>query len=409
VRFLQRLKREDDASMDEDSNDSKNSQKKPFECPICIESVDKSTETSELAILPCGHKLCVSCVDALVSRAPPSANPKESKKLKCPSCREKTLADEINYVSHGGSRVTMERHVGDVFDDSKPCQPIPDSDANIGPYADQLLYEQTVSIKGSWGTKIEAVTRRVLWLLDADRIGADPALKILIFSEWEDALKVVAAALSANSVTVSHPGGGGVKLRDVISEFSAGNSLDTSLGNILGNTSSGAMNNAVHVTPPECQTQSSDAHEDDGAGSQILPDSDGARTQGNALMGGRGSSDHMTRVPQRSTTTTRVLLLPLKRGANGLNLTCASHVLLLEPVLDLGLEQQCVKRVDRIGQTKQTWVHRFLLRDTVEENVFALSRRRRAGTGSEAQGDTDKNARGAGLTIGEAKLLIQGE
>ena len=117
----------------------------------------------------------------------------------------------------------------------------------------------------------------------------------------------------------------------------------------------------------------------------------------------------MTRVPQRSTTTTRVLLLPLKRGANGLNLTCASHVLLLEPVLDLGLEQQCVKRVDRIGQTKQTWVHRFLLRDTVEENVFALSRRRRAGTGSEAQGDTDKNARGAGLTIGEAKLLIQGE
>ena len=37
---------------------------------------------------------------------------------------------------------------------------------------------------------MEAVVRRVLWLLDESRAGADPATKVLVFSEWEDALRV---------------------------------------------------------------------------------------------------------------------------------------------------------------------------------------------------------------------------
>ena len=69
--------------------------------------------------------------------------------------------------------------------------------------------------------------------------------------------------------------------------------------------------------------------------------------------------------------------MPLRRGANGLNLTSAQHVILLEPVMDPGAEAQAMKRVDRIGQTKPTFVHRFTLLNTVEENVQALSRRRR--------------------------------
>jgi hypothetical protein len=44
--------------------------------------------------------------------------------------------------------------------------------------------------EGSWGTKVEAVVRRVLWLLDESRAGADSATKVLVFSEWEDALRV---------------------------------------------------------------------------------------------------------------------------------------------------------------------------------------------------------------------------
>ena len=71
-----------------------------------------------------------------------------------------------------------------------------------------------------------------------------------------------------------------------------------------------------------------------------------------------------------------VLLLPLKRAAHGLNLTEAQHVILVEPVIDPGLEAQAIKRVDRIGQLKPTCVHRFIIRHSIEENVFKLARQR---------------------------------
>ena len=55
-----------------------------------------------------------------------------------------------------------------------------------------------------------------------------------------------------------------------------------------------------------------------------------------------------------------VLLVPIKSGANGLNLTEATHVILLEPILNPGNELQAVGRVHRIGQTKPTFVHRLV-------------------------------------------------
>jgi hypothetical protein len=72
------------------------------------------------------------------------------------------------------------------------------------------------------------------------------------------------------------------------------------------------------------------------------------------------------------------LLLPLKSGANGLNLVEAQHVFLLEPVLNAKLEAQAVGRVHRIGQTRPTTVHRYIVRDTVEARIYGLLRARRA-------------------------------
>lgn len=57
------------------------------------------------------------------------------------------------------------------------------------------------------------------------------------------------------------------------------------------------------------------------------------------------------------------LLIPVQSGANGLNLTEATHVLLMEPILNPGSELQAIGRVHRIGQTKPTVVHRYVLDD----------------------------------------------
>ena len=56
----------------------------------------------------------------------------------------------------------------------------------------------------------------------------------------------------------------------------------------------------------------------------------------------------------------RVLLLAIKQGGNGLNLTAAQHVILVEPLLSSGLEAQAAGRVDRVGQTRETHVHRWV-------------------------------------------------
>lgn len=54
----------------------------------------------------------------------------------------------------------------------------------------------------------------------------------------------------------------------------------------------------------------------------------------------------------------RCMLLNLKSGAKGLTLVEANHVFLLEPVFNAANEAQAVNRVNRIGQTKPTTVHR---------------------------------------------------
>jgi E3 ubiquitin-protein ligase SHPRH len=236
-------------------------------------------------------------------------------------------------------------------------------DSSLGTDFEQNAFESSAVVKGSWGTKIEAVTRRALYLLDENRSGADPETKIIVFSEWEDALRVTAAALRANGVVVAHPGGGGKKMRDAVEAFAAKRSERSERALVPGTGTAGALG---------VKTATADT--------------------------ARGSEE------------ARVLLMPLRRGANGLNLTSAQHVILLEPVMDPGAEAQAMKRVDRIGQTKPTFVHRFLLLNTVEENVQALSRRRREN--ANARGDDEaggaRGGHGVGLRVSEARLLVEG-
>lgn len=70
---------------------------------------------------------------------------------------------------------------------------------------------------------------------------------------------------------------------------------------------------------------------------------------------------------------TSVLLLPYSKGGQGLNIIEASHVILVEPVLDPRLELQSIGRVHRIGQTKETFVHKFVIQDTIEQAIVATT------------------------------------
>ena len=73
-----------------------------------------------------------------------------------------------------------------------------------------------------------------------------------------------------------------------------------------------------------------------------------------------------------------VLLLSLKAGGTGLNLTAADHVFLLDPWWNPAVEAQAADRAHRIGQTRPVVLHRLIAKDTVEEGILQLHARKRA-------------------------------
>lgn len=72
----------------------------------------------------------------------------------------------------------------------------------------------------------------------------------------------------------------------------------------------------------------------------------------------------------------RVLLLHSEAQSAGLNLLAATHLFLLEPLLNHALELQAIGRVHRIGQTRPTHVYGYMVHDTVEERIMALAAER---------------------------------
>jgi superfamily II DNA or RNA helicase len=73
-----------------------------------------------------------------------------------------------------------------------------------------------------------------------------------------------------------------------------------------------------------------------------------------------------------------VMLVSLKAGGTGLNLTAADHVFLIDPWWNPAVEDQAADRAHRIGQDKPVFVYRLVAKDTVEEGILALQERKRA-------------------------------
>ena len=72
------------------------------------------------------------------------------------------------------------------------------------------------------------------------------------------------------------------------------------------------------------------------------------------------------------------MLISLKAGGTGLNLTAADHVFLMDPWWNPAVEDQAADRAHRIGQDKPVMVYRLVAKDTVEEGILALQDRKRA-------------------------------
>eukprot|EP00899_Mesostigma_viride_P007989 jgi/Mesvir1/17191/Mv07612-RA.1 len=396
------------------------------ECPVCRDL----PSGGEVAVLPCGHFLCTRCCLAIIDRSVSSTCQLAAQHINCPTCRARAHTLNISYATvsgrpsafgvHNGGRVPTStvaeapagapgkpaagrqvggdrpgtQHAGSQcgsMDGGEGAHALSESastgtgvpgaggssngggegggscrmkgvagddgvtDASHVVLSDipalegsehEGLVEEEIEVKGSYGTKLEAVVRRLLWIH-----ARDPTSKSLVFSQWQDVLELLGHALEANGICFDR-----VKTKA---------SLFKCISNFKASSRSSSASNC-----------------DDAS---------------------RGRVEAAT----SSSPSVQVLLLPLQHAGQGLNLVEAQHVVLVEPILNPGLEMQAINRVHRIGQTRKTFVHRFIVRNTIEERVYELSRhkatRGHAGLG---MGGLKKGAEDMGLTVDDISELL---
>jgi DNA repair protein RAD5 len=72
-----------------------------------------------------------------------------------------------------------------------------------------------------------------------------------------------------------------------------------------------------------------------------------------------------------------VLLLSLRAGGVGLNLTCAKQVYMMDPWWSFAVEAQAIDRVHRMGQTEEVSVKRFVVEGSIEEKMLRVQERKK--------------------------------
>lgn len=72
-----------------------------------------------------------------------------------------------------------------------------------------------------------------------------------------------------------------------------------------------------------------------------------------------------------------VMLISLKAGNAGLNLTAADYVFLIDPWWNTAVEQQAIDRTHRIGQQRNVFAYRLICKNTIEEKILQLQARKK--------------------------------
>lgn len=242
------------------------------QCPVCQEKI-----LEQKMVFQCGHSMCCKCCLYLTERAAG----RHQKWIMCPTCRQRTYLENVAFVVEKQSE-------------------------NADKQAEDLA-ESAISVQGSYGTKIEAVTRRILRITSTDG-----AAKILVFSSWNDVLDVLEHSLAANNISYARMKGGR-KSQVALCQFKG-------------------------------QASSINGEKVKKAVSKMQP--------------------------------VQVLLMLIQHGANGLNLLEAQHVILLEPLLNPSAEAQAISRIHRVGQDKSTFIHRFIVKKTIEDSIYKMNRGR---------------------------------
>ncbi|RBQ80303.1 hypothetical protein FVER53590_02223 [Fusarium verticillioides] len=106
----------------------------------------------------------------------------------------------------------------------------------------------------------------------------------------------------------------------------------------------------------------------------------------------------------RERKDTKVMLVSLRAGNAGLNLTAASRVIIMDPFWNPYIEMQAVDRAYRIGQQQEVKVYRILTKETVEDRIVELQNKKKEMV--EAALDETAGSKIGRLSINDLKTLF---
>ncbi|WP_298092765.1 DEAD/DEAH box helicase [uncultured Sphingomonas sp.] len=115
------------------------------------------------------------------------------------------------------------------------------------------------------------------------------------------------------------------------------------------------------------------------------------------------SRDRRTPVARFQAGDVPLILVSLKAGGTGLNLTAADTVILYDPWWNPAVEAQAIDRAHRIGQQKPVFVYRMIANGTIEEKILDLQHRKAALADALW---SDEAATSAGLTQEDIDFLL---
>ncbi|MCL2193762.1 MAG: DEAD/DEAH box helicase, partial [Treponema sp.] len=72
----------------------------------------------------------------------------------------------------------------------------------------------------------------------------------------------------------------------------------------------------------------------------------------------------------------KAFIMTLKTGGTGLNLTAADYIFIFDPWWNSAVEAQAIDRAHRIGQINPVFCYRLIAKDTIEERIMELQKRK---------------------------------
>jgi SNF2 family DNA or RNA helicase len=131
-----------------------------------------------------------------------------------------------------------------------------------------------------------------------------------------------------------------------------------------------------------------------------------ARGVGNLTMTGATGNRQALVDSFQSDSSIKAFIMTLRTGGAGINLTAADYIFIMDPWWNAAAESQALDRAHRMGQQTPVFCYRLIAKDTIEERILELQKRKSLLAGSLLQDDASSLKT---LTAGDIEYLVGGE